>query len=304
MNPTQRLQNFKLLVLAEYQTESFVIQQKAYVLFWVQLILIPVMLGLLLINLGRNNRQELFWMIALDLIFVFTLAAGLFLLKHGRYQQVVILNTMVGTTASIAGSLLKQPVMIATGFNSFTGMMFAMLVFTAMFGSRRWLATSTALFLGVNVGLYMITSRYIESPHVVYLDSWLLMTTLALVIVFCLSYLNGLITDQALTITQRELEKNVELNQTLEERVNLRTRQLQQQTESGERLIVELKDSLAKVKTLSGLLPICASCKKIRDDQGYWNQLEGYISARSGAEFSHGICPDCKSRLYGDIFKD
>jgi hypothetical protein len=68
-----------------------------------------------------------------------------------------------------------------------------------------------------------------------------------------------------------------------------------------EKLIVELKHALHKVKTLSGLLPICASCKKIRDDQGYWNQIESYIQIRSDAEFSHSICPDCAKKLYPDI---
>jgi len=64
------------------------------------------------------------------------------------------------------------------------------------------------------------------------------------------------------------------------------------------RLIRELTEALAHVKTLSGLLPICASCKKIRDDQGYWQQVETYISAHSDADFTHGICPDCVKRLY------
>ncbi len=72
------------------------------------------------------------------------------------------------------------------------------------------------------------------------------------------------------------------------------------QTEK-EKLIIELKDALREVKTLGGLLPICASCKKIRDDQGYWNQIESYIQARSDAEFSHSICPDCAKKLYPDI---
>ena len=54
----------------------------------------------------------------------------------------------------------------------------------------------------------------------------------------------------------------------------------------------------SKVKTLSGFIPICASCKKIRDDKGYWSQVEAYISKHSEVEFSHGICPDCARTLY------
>jgi hypothetical protein len=68
-----------------------------------------------------------------------------------------------------------------------------------------------------------------------------------------------------------------------------------------DKLIIELKDALKKVKTLSGMLPICASCKKIRDDKGYWNQIEGYIQSHSDAEFSHGICPDCAKKLFSEF---
>jgi len=68
-----------------------------------------------------------------------------------------------------------------------------------------------------------------------------------------------------------------------------------------EKLIVELKKALGEVKTLGGLLPICASCKKIRDDQGYWNQLEYYIQKHSEAEFSHSVCPNCAKILYPEL---
>ncbi len=68
--------------------------------------------------------------------------------------------------------------------------------------------------------------------------------------------------------------------------------------------IEELQDALANVKILSGLLPICSSCKKIRDDKGYWNQIESYIKEHSEAEFSHGICPDCAKKLYPGYFRE
>jgi bacterioferritin-associated ferredoxin len=68
-----------------------------------------------------------------------------------------------------------------------------------------------------------------------------------------------------------------------------------------EKLIAELKDSLAQVKKLSGLLPICSHCKKIRDDKGYWNQIESYIYDHSEADFSHSICPECAKKHYPDF---
>jgi hypothetical protein len=62
----------------------------------------------------------------------------------------------------------------------------------------------------------------------------------------------------------------------------------------------KLEKALSEVKTLSGLIPICSHCKKIRDDKGYWNQVEAYISQHSDAKFSHGICQDCLKLHYAD----
>ena len=70
--------------------------------------------------------------------------------------------------------------------------------------------------------------------------------------------------------------------------------------EEREKLVLALQEALSKVKQLSGLLPICASCKKIRDDQGYWNRIEEYIRNHSEADFSHGLCPPCIEKLYPD----
>jgi hypothetical protein len=69
-----------------------------------------------------------------------------------------------------------------------------------------------------------------------------------------------------------------------------------------EKLIHELEKALARVNQLSGLLPICASCKKVREDSGYWTQIEAYVQDRSEAEFSHGICPECAEKLYPEFF--
>ncbi len=66
-------------------------------------------------------------------------------------------------------------------------------------------------------------------------------------------------------------------------------------------LIEELRQALCQVKKLTGLLPICSGCKKIRDDDGYWNKVEAYISAHSDVRFSHGICPDCVRKHYPDL---
>ncbi len=74
--------------------------------------------------------------------------------------------------------------------------------------------------------------------------------------------------------------------------------------EERDLLIIDHLEALSRIKTLSGLLPICSSCKKIRDDKGYWKQIESYISEHSDALFTHGICPDCAKQFYPDIFKE
>lgn len=71
-----------------------------------------------------------------------------------------------------------------------------------------------------------------------------------------------------------------------------------------EKLSSDLENEISKVKVLSGLLPICASCKKIKNDQGYWDQIEAYISKHSEAEFTHGVCPECTKKLYPEYYDE
>jgi len=104
---------------------------------------------------------------------------------------------------------------------------------------------------------------------------------------------------------------NTNINYTIEKDIPVKARIVahditdrKKSEEEREKLIAELQKALSDVKTLSGLLPICSSCKKIRDDKGYWNQLELFIQNHSKAEFSHGICPDCAKKLYPEFFKD
>lgn len=85
-----------------------------------------------------------------------------------------------------------------------------------------------------------------------------------------------------------------EENRRLEELVALRTEELRRSND-------ELNDALAKVKTLKGILPICSHCKNIRDDEGYWRQIEQFICQYTDAFFSHSICPDCLRKYYSDL---
>lgn len=119
-----------------------------------------------------------------------------------------------------------------------------------------------------------------------------------------------------LTREKIQLNENELLRRDLEKRVEQRTAELRKTNENlslevaerekaeqeREQVIVKLQQALAQVKRLSGFLPICASCKKIRDDKGYWQQVEAYIRDHSEAEFSHGLCPECAKMLYPELF--
>jgi hypothetical protein len=95
------------------------------------------------------------------------------------------------------------------------------------------------------------------------------------------------------------LRKVIEFNNTLAEKVV----ECQRLGKGLEDTIEQLKTTLSEVKTLSGLLPICASCKRIRDDKGYWNLIETYIKEHSDADFTHGLCPECTKALYPQLYK-
>lgn len=79
--------------------------------------------------------------------------------------------------------------------------------------------------------------------------------------------------------------------------------ELKRKRDSEKKLIAQLQNALAQVKKLSGLLPICCKCKKIRDDKGAWHELEDYIQGHSEADFSHGLCPACTQELYPGILE-
>lgn len=99
-----------------------------------------------------------------------------------------------------------------------------------------------------------------------------------------------------LSILRKVAEIELELSQAQQE-----IERRKEAEQERDRLIAELQKALSEVKTLRGFLPICAHCKKIRDDKGYWNQIESYISEHSEAEFSHSICQECAKKHYPDM---
>lgn len=85
----------------------------------------------------------------------------------------------------------------------------------------------------------------------------------------------------------------------------LETQAIEMRREEDERkdLVAKLQHTLAQMETLRGIVPICSSCKKIRDDNGFWYEIETYIASHTQVEFSHSICPDCEEKLYPEFSK-
>lgn len=272
--------------LSTYDESSYIIRKKAYVLMWLIIILIPVIIGFIFINIYRNDPEELLFMLVIDFVFLLLCIVSFLLLKAGKFHISTNLMIFFITGMSIGGYIVKHSSAVQTGFNSFVILMLANIVFTAIFGSHRSLFLISSLFFAANIVEFFLLKGVIAPELYGYLVSGSLNTIIGMIIISGFCYFNRIITDEALIITQKELDKNVELNLKLVQKV-------EQTTEV-------LEDTAEQVKVLSGLLPICTSCKKIRDDKGYWNQIEMYIQEHSKAEFSHSICPVCSDELYGN----
>jgi len=143
-----------------------------------------------------------------------------------------------------------------------------------------------------------IESKWISVEYRRYLYSkGLFIAILAgITIVITIALIIGIWNKSLQLLVQKKTAELEKYKNSLEELVEERTKQLREANR-------ELANALANVKTLTGLLPICSSCKKIRNDGGYWEQIELYISEHTNADFSHGLCPDCAEKLYPEYHK-
>lgn len=144
----------------------------------------------------------------------------------------------------------------------------------------KWIALGlSALFIGFLEAYYYFVQKV---PFVEDFIDWLMGMAVAIVLIIIIFRYVG------------------RLQSRLEQEIIVR----KQAEEEREKNIVELQKALAEVKVLQGIIPICASCKKIRDDKGFWQQVEVYIRDHSEVEFSHGLCPECLKKLYPEFYEE
>ncbi len=203
--------------------------------------------------------------------------------RSANYQPVLWLYILSGTVLLSSTWLYNGGINGSAPFVS----MVALLAMTVVLKRRRFIV-ALAVFSPLISILFLLEYFYPEliiayaSLEQRFIDVYLAFLISTIVIYSIIS----------LILESHDHEKNRlnEVNQLLEEKM-----------EALNRINLDLEKALDKVQTLSGLLPICAACKKIRDDKGYWNRIEVYIEMHSQAEFSHGICPDCAKELYPDL---
>ena len=160
--------------------------------------------------------------------------------------------------------------------------------------NRRQYLALVACVMGIYTAILVL--EYGQDPAAFRLKYEFLVFAIFGIVLTWFAFFGGFVSHLKLRLKEQHdaLQKiNMEMHREMQERIRAQVEK--------DRLIVELKDALSKVKTLSGLLPICASCKKIRDDKGYWNQIEHYIRGHSEAEFTHSICPECAKKTLDEI---
>jgi hypothetical protein len=204
--------------------------------------------------------------------------------RSQTYQPVLWLFILIGVI------LLTSTWIYNAGINgSVTFVSMVALVALTVVLKRHRLFVASTVFLPIMSALFLLEYLYPElileykNPQQRFMDVYL-------TFVVCTAVILSII---ALILQSYDEEKK---------RLNDTNLLLEEKMEMLNRSNLDLENALAKVRTLSGLLPICASCKNIRDDQGYWNQIEGYIQKHSEAKFSHGICPDCTKKLYPEEY--
>ena len=227
-------------------------------------------------------HKEEFWFIRFAIVCP-VLTLGLLYSFHNsfkRYWQFVssflVFVAGIGVNAML---IIADP---PTRYTYYVGIILVVFYGSAFINTQFKWAASTSLTLILCYEISAVTLCHVPFPTLLQ-QSFFAVT--ALIIAFFSSY-------------SRELA--FRKNFYLLKKLSAEKKKVSEKNKELERILMRLKNAQNEIKTLTGLIPICAKCKKIRDDQGYWNQLEAYLSTHTDLEFSHSICPACAKELYGN----
>jgi hypothetical protein len=205
---------------------------------------------------------------------------------HARYKKYWQASLVLVISAAASGIIFMIAIAPQlAGFSYYAGLILVIIFCYAFFRTRFIWASITCWAI---VALYEIVAVWIvQTPFPVLLNNNFFFIGASIMGMFiCYS-----------------IENHARRNFYLQHLLEMEKTKVTKSNRELEKKILEVEEASARIKTLSGLIPICAKCKKIRDDKGYWNQIEAYITAHSEAEFSHGFCPECAKELYSGYMK-
>lgn len=195
--------------LSQYKNAPLVIQKKSYVLLWIFLVLIPLVTVAAVSNIfTRTDFGQFIKVTIIDTVFILSMISGLFLLRRGKYTITVNLVTTVFTILVLLGNLTRLEIFIKHGANSFLFFMYAVIVFVAMFASRKILVAVSLAMITTHMAFYFIASPQVASSLKSVILSLFINNGLSLVIVSILSYFFSSITEESMEAVKDELEKN------------------------------------------------------------------------------------------------
>jgi MFS family permease len=227
----------------------------------------------------------LYWadwrLLSVSVVGIILQAAPLILIRNRRLGAAafILMLSVLGTTVVMAS--------IGQGSRDVAVLAFPIIfIFAALVLNRRLFVLTVGLALVASAWLVFgqTFGWYVPQPFQG-APGWPEFLTLAVILILAAFATDLLATNmrKSLAVAHEEIERRKKVE------------------EEREKLVASLKKALGEIKTLNGLIPMCANCKKIRDDKGYWQSVERYIGEHSDASFSHGICPECLKKLYPDL---
>lgn len=232
-------------------------------------------------------------------VFMLVYLAGFYLLLRGVGPESKLFYPLIILSAAVIYAAILYHLHLAGSLSSINPLLVVtyLMVLSWLFPKRATVhifAIAHACLFGM-IGLemagvldYAPLLQHSEQLAAIYLDWHSVLMNLAIYATAALLLV---------VILTRFRENQERANTALRQEIQVRKKAETQKEES----IARLQEALTQVKTLHGLLPICASCRKVRDDQGYWSQLESYLEAHADMAFTHGLCPNCVVELYGEI---
>jgi signal transduction histidine kinase/CheY-like chemotaxis protein len=202
-----------------------------------------------IINIFRNSPREMNGILLIDSVFIISLIAGLIFIRKGKFSIAASIDLLIITLLTIGGHFVKRFVQIETGYNSFAVLIYGVMIFAALFSSRRLQSLVFFIFLSLTISLHFFSHSAADPSIHFNLLSSTLNNIIAMVIVFSLSYNNKIITDKALEFAQHELNVNSELNRSLEQKVLKRTTKLAEEREAlnaNNRELEDIKNTLTR----------------------------------------------------------